>query len=549
MAGSWEGPIFPAIDFPPMDVVIDSDQDKDDGIETHKIKKGWTGIYDSMWQTRKNGKTSRIVRIRDPKNPTHHTRANFDDVTIGGAYPFRADRSTLPAARFLTLKRGDLGYTEQVHPDTHQAFVTIPEKDVSGWVDTKFITIGTERKYGDWALQYSFGASSQPDTKVIPIHTTLLDTCFSDAKVREVISGVAGLNVISPAAGTLKGMFYSKVTLDGTTIYRKPSVLSDKADVASVGENHVGIDQYKISRDSAVAPLPSKTRVHMAFEVNENGQPHPHAWLRLPTTCLFEDASRALTLAIRIEWENDDGKPEREYLKNSFDNCPLWFNPADLGCAGQYDGMGVAIAILNFLENREVVGPKRAAVRYFGRVRMLKLDVNHLRQQITLEVVSDLPQKILDARPRDLSVICQELAAAGAQSMDVPFGTWSYSEGGCGKKLRKACDRCFVATTAQHGHDGPKETQEKAEFIKETIWTATGSPPCVLVHGTNRCICCAEAGIPCTYTADVCEMPALMLALWPVVLTGHEVHSAPDSKFVTAAEFPTFGPAHVGVGE
>jgi hypothetical protein len=541
-----------------MDVVVDSDQDKDDSIETHKIKKGWTGIYDSMWQITRNGKTSRIVRIRDPKT-SHHTRANIDDVTIGGSYPFRADHSTLEGAGFLTLKRGDLGYTEEIHPDRGQAFVTIPKKDMSGWVDTKFITIGTERKYGDWALQYSVGASSQPDTKILGQETcdrmgwtpATMRTDFNNGSNGIDIRAVTGLNIMSPVATTSKSVFYSKVTFDGTTIYRRPSSLPVRNIVGKIGRDSPHVDLYNFSRVPrvGVAPLPEKARVHMAFEVTANGQPHPHAWLRLPTTCFLEDAPRALTLGIRIEWENDDGKPEREYLTNSYHQDTLWFNPDDRACAGQYDSMGVAIAILNFLENREVVGPKRAFLRYFGRVRMLELESNHLRQLITLEIKSELPQKILDARSRSLAVIRQELAAAGAQNIDVPFGTWSHVSGG-GGSARKLCDRCCLFMTAHRGPDSTlKKTRDTAKFIKATIWTGQEDHACVLVPGTNRCTACADAGIPCTYTEDVCEMPELMLALWPAALTGNGVLSGPDSKFATTAEYPTFGPAHVGVGE
>ena len=104
--------------------------------------------------------------------------------------------------------------------------------------------------------------------------------------------------------------------------------------------------------------------------------------------------------------------------------------------------------------------------------------------------------------------------------------------------------------TAYRGPDSTlKKTRDTAKFIKATIWTGQKDHACVLVPGTNRCTACAHTGIPCTYTEDVCEMPELMLALWPAAPTGNKVLSGHDSKLVTTAEYPTFGPAHVGVGE
>jgi hypothetical protein len=47
-------------------------------------------------------------------------------------------------------------------------------------------------------------------------------------------------------------------------------------------------------------------KIHIIFEVSPENTRHQHSWLRLPTTCLFEDAPRAMTLAIRIEWKNGD---------------------------------------------------------------------------------------------------------------------------------------------------------------------------------------------------------------------------------------------------
>jgi hypothetical protein len=91
---------------------------------------------------------------------------------------------------------------------------------------------------------------------------------------------------------------------------------------------------------------------------------------------------------------------------------------------GQYDGLGLAIGILNHLENREIVQNKREFVRDFGKARMLHVSVDSFRQEIVLQGVLDAPQKITDAGARSQDAIHQESLAAGAENINLPFGTF-----------------------------------------------------------------------------------------------------------------------------
>jgi hypothetical protein len=222
------------------------------------------------------------------------------------------------------------------------------------------------------------------------------------------------LNITPPAISTFSVIFFTKTTarkLNGMVSYRKPPRKLDK-DVAlnAVGnEDSKNIHSYRIYRKyrkggKAAAGGPSVgTKVHMIFEVSPENTRHPHSWLRLPTTCLFEDAPRAMRLAIRLGWKNGN-EMDSEYLLHS--HGPFIFDSAP-GHEGQYDGMGLAIDILNHLENKEIVGPtpKRQIVRDFGTTRVLEATSDHLRQLVELRILTDPPQLIKDAGPRSQSTI------------------------------------------------------------------------------------------------------------------------------------------------
>jgi hypothetical protein len=116
-----------------------------------------------------------------------------------------------------------------------------------------------------------------------------------------------GLNITSPATSNFSAVFYTKTTArNGTVSYRKPPrKVSKKAGLNSIGNgDSKNTDSYRFTRRSlkggkAAAGGPSVgTKVHMIFEVSPENTRHPHSWLRLPTTCLFEDAPRAMILAI-----------------------------------------------------------------------------------------------------------------------------------------------------------------------------------------------------------------------------------------------------------
>jgi hypothetical protein len=189
----------------------------------------------------------------------------------------------------------------------------------------------------------------------------------------------------------------------------------------------------------------------------------------------------------------------------------------------QYDGLGIAIGILNHLENREIVQNKRDFVRDFGTPRVTHVTCDDFLRTIRLKDMLDPPQKINDAGIRSQYVIHQELVAAGAENINLQFGTFR------GTDDRTRCDRCLVAHTIATGITA-------SDRVKTNCSVTPCDTDCELALGTNRCVHCQQIGIDCTYTNDVLEKPALLRALWLAPLTGTETFSIVDLKLVNKAD-------------
>lgn len=322
---------------------------------------------------------------------------------------------------------------------------------------------------------------------------------------------------ITTSSEDVEPQAYTKITLsDGTVIYRLPPYQTDLSnEVGTIGNpTSEHLDGFQVCCNLTEGGPPPCAEVHVVFEVSPDNKPHPKSWLGLPTTCLYEDASRAKTLALRIEWKNEEGDTESEYLRYS--HSLLLFSTAH---EGQYDGLGFAIGILNHLENREIVQNKREFVRDFGEARMLHVIVDFFLQKITLQEYLDDPQTITDAGTRSQDAIHQELLAAGAENINLPFGTFD------GNEHRTRCDRFVVAHTITTGSAG---SDRAAKMCSAVDCNAN----CELAPGTNRCVHCQQLGIDCTYTNDVLEKPALLRALWLAPPTDTETFSVVDPKLV-----------------
>jgi hypothetical protein len=345
-----------------------------------------------------------------------------------------------------------------------------------------------------------------------------------------------GLNISSPACSMFTTIFITKFTKgDGTVIYRKPPTTVEDTIVCTIGsKKSPNCDHYNITRASWSGHLPKGTKVHTVFEISPNGRPHPKSWLGLPTTCLFEDSSRAETLAIMIEWKNEAGKFQSEYLRYS--HSPLWFNEnVTGGYEGQYNGFGIAIGILNFLEGREPVQNRRQFVRHFGAARIIEVHVNHLRQLVQLSILPAPLHRTQDAGMRSRAEIHQELVVAGAHNIDLTFGTFSFKDPSAVRysRNRTKCDRCLISYIFS------ESKESRHESFRAMCHAAPGSKICTASPkpGSNRCLHCERAGIDCTYTTDIGTKPELCRALW-FRQNANEIFSDGDPQYVTVAEYP-----------
>jgi hypothetical protein len=341
-------------------------------------------------------------------------------------------------------------------------------------------------------------------------------TNFNDGGLNIGTGLVTGLNITTPAGSLFDQVFWTRWTAaDGSVSYRRPATnMATNFVVCTIGTPSKRVDIYQISRNSAPGKvnIPVGTKVHVVLEVFAGSKPHPRSWLGLPTTCLMEDAERADSLAVHLEWRNDAGETQIEYLR--YINSPLYYNTAP-GHEGQFDGMGIAVGILDYLENQVVVGGRRPFLRYFGTARMLNQTRDYLRQLIELEIETEAPFRAQDDGPRPYDVIHQELVDAGAHGIDQEFGTFSApATDSC--ETRTRCDRCEISNGLTHHPGGLPATCADREKLLEICSAPTGADDCqcVRARGTNTCTNCQKTGIPCTYTVGLFDKPPLCRALW-----------------------------------
>jgi hypothetical protein len=315
---------------------------------------------------------------------------------------------------------------------------------------------------------------------------------------------------------------YTKVTArDGTTIYRKPPYQTDLGDeVGTIGSpTSVNIDGFRVCCNSGGGP-PPLAEVHLVTEVSPDNKPHPRSWLgclrrvctkmhRVPRHSLYGSNGRARRVSPRASISST----------HTFLSCSARCTAHE----GQYDGLGIVIGILNHLENREIVQNKRDFVRDFGTPRVTHVTCDDFLRTIRLKDMLDPPQRINDAGIRSQYVIHQELVAAGAENINLQFGTFR------GTDDRTRCDRCLVAHTIATGITA-------SDRVKTNCSVTACDTDCELALGTNRCVHCQQIGIDCTYTNDVLEKPALLRALWLAPLTGTETFSIVDLKLVNKAD-------------
>ena len=335
-------------------------------------------------------------------------------------------------------------------------------------------------------------------------------------------SDVSSLNWCSPIDSIANRPPITKVEMSSMTIYRKaPAKVVQATGVIRVGDigshNTQGVDHYFFNTSRSDGP-PVGSQVRLVFEVTHNGRPHPHAYARLPRVSIYNDAARAMTLGIRVEWQ-DSGVDKTVYIMTSH---KAGFHSE--GGAAMLNSHGLAIGILDYLENREIVQNKRDAVRRFRRALMYEIRYDHYARLIRIEQRTEVTQKVNDdVGIRSAASVNQDMRAVGARNVGAPHGTKlktpRKSETGH-TGIRTVCDRCMAARTY---------FSDVNKYGK--IYTAISGRFMTCEKGAGDvCKNCQAFGVQCSFTVDVMEKPALLQALWFPPIANNDVLDVEDPE-------------------
>ncbi|KAI6913073.1 hypothetical protein KC318_g1836 [Hortaea werneckii] len=200
-----------------------------------------------------------------------------------------------------------------------------------------------------------------------------------------------GLNIQSPLATTYGCVVWTRLNVPGgMEVYYRPSlqcrVKPTTKFLGKIGGKPPASVEFSCSSD--IGP-PDNTKVTFVCEITKDGSPHPYEWARLPTVCRYDDAKRARSLGVRIEWT----------------------------------------------ENQQV------HTMTLGHVRILDVTFDHLRQETFLEETSKAIEKIASGNPKSNDILVAELKSLGLQNVDSEKKVPREDKGHKGPKVEQ-CDRC-----------------------------------------------------------------------------------------------------------
>jgi hypothetical protein len=151
----------------------------------------------------------------------------------------------------------------------------------------------------EMTAEYYTPQAADPDFDYIPLHEKRPAVSEHDRNHAETDDWN-----ITVSSEDVEPPVYTKVTTsDDTAIYRQPPYQTDLSDeVGTIGNPESDhLDGFRVCCNPTEGGPPPCAEVHMVFEVSPDNKPHAKSWLGLPTMCLYEDTSRAETLALRIE--------------------------------------------------------------------------------------------------------------------------------------------------------------------------------------------------------------------------------------------------------
>ncbi|KAI7197950.1 hypothetical protein KC316_g1931 [Hortaea werneckii] len=292
-------------------------------------------------------------------------------------------------------------------------------------------------------------------------------------------SRYTGLNIQSPLATNAGCIIWTRVEIPGKMeIFRRPSrKCLSKANsnyLGQIGGKPPACIEFYCEKDKEP---PVDASVFLVCEITRDGSPHPEQWAHLPSICRYTDADRARTLAIRVEWvENNKWKSKYLHNKNHpATNKKRANDPnAEEVEPGAIWSIGHAIAIINLLHRKEITKNFRSFDTHLGHARILEVTFDHLKQEVLLEESTTPRTGGRTGAPKTKETLIAELKAMGFENVDAPRKQRRDNSG--------MDDRCYL---------------EKNRI--ESDYTCS-SAACKQVGDENVCEPCEQYGMPWSFT-------------------------------------------------
>jgi hypothetical protein len=253
--------------------------------------------------------------------------------------------------------------------------------------------------------------------------------------------------------------------------------------------------------DGSKAPLPGVS-FYLVFEVYTNGNPHPHAYSRLPSIGPFMNWDQARSFAVRMEWEYplDSGKWMCRYLQAG--RTLRFAEPKIPGALFNYAN---AISFLQWLFGSAPNHSYDWIPRAPGAANVRQIFYNLHEQTITIRPPEER-LVMVSAAPKSADTMIQQLKdpKLGLGNVGGEFGHFPGNQKSA--RQRKHCDTCTMLPVVAYASGVFKRG-------------------CIRIGDLNLCQTCRSLGRPCcTWTDKRAIKPASSFT--PAMITGDDGHSA-----------------------
>ena len=246
---------------------------------------------------------------------------------------------------------------------------------------------------------------------------------------------------------------------------------------------------FSFRKDEKRPPLGAL--VYPIWEISLTGE-HPYAWARLPTIGKPKDWNLANQLALRIEFQEENGQ-----WNSAYQQADTLLKFERTSTEGIYHTYNLAMTVIRALKQVQPFNPPKWM--YSGGIcRVKQLTFDHPTQTVILQELAPPSKTTKKFQTKTDNEIQQEMIKAGCVNVN---GTW-LKRGWRGKpgpfvlgeQSIKRCDQCYILSH----FDGLLRKSGLASQLCERIKDKDGNE-------TNRCRLCQARGLFCSFTrvADI----------------------------------------------